>query len=140
MPKLALVERGIRRIKARDAAVRVRLPITPVILNQFRALWSNTAQEFDTIMLWAACCTAFFGFFRMGELTSLTVESRSPGHCVLVEDVAVNSVQPPSVIKLHLRSSKTDQYGQGVNIYPGENRIRFVSSDGPIGIPSRERQ
>ena len=22
--------------------------------------------EFDTVMLWAACCTAFFGFFRMG--------------------------------------------------------------------------
>ena len=119
MPKLALVERGIRRIKARDVAVRVRLPITPVILNQLRALWSSTAREFNTIMLWAACCTAFFGFFRMGELTSLTVDGRSPRHCVLVENVAVNSVQNPSIIKIHLRMSKTDQYGQGVNIYLG---------------------
>ena len=60
----------------------------------------------------------------MGELTSLTVEGRIPLLCVLVEDVAVDSVHNPSMIKIHLRTSKTDQYGQGVNIY-----LRRTGSD-----------
>ena len=119
MPKLALVERGIRRVKARESTPRARLPITPVILSQLKALWSSNAREFDTIMLWVACCTAFFGFFRMGEITSLTVDGRTPGHCVMVEDVTVDSVHNPSVIKIHLRSSKTDQYSRGVYVYLG---------------------
>ena len=73
----------------------------------------------DIIMLWAACCMAFFYFFRTGELTSHTADGWSPGHSVLVENLSVNSVHDLSIIKIHLRMSKTDQYGKGVNIYLG---------------------
>lgn len=124
MPKLALVERGIRRVKATDGAARVRLPITPIILSQLKVLWSGEAQEFDIIMLWVACCTAFISFFKMGEITYLTVDGWTPGHCVMVEDMAVNSVHNPSIIKIHLWTPKTDQYGQGVTIY-----LRRTGSD-----------
>ena len=54
MPKLSLVERGIRR--------GPRLPITPTILRQLRSLWSREASDYDIILMWAACCTAFFRF------------------------------------------------------------------------------
>ena len=66
-------------------------------------------------MLLVVCCTAFFGFFRVGELTSLTVGGRTPGHCVLVEDVTIDSVHNPSAVKIHLRTS--NQYEQGVYVY-----------------------
>ena len=119
MPKLSLVERGIRRVKSIEETGRVRLPITPNILRQLRALWAGNANEFDTIMLWAACCTAFFGFFRLGELTSQSTSGRSSAYGVSVGDVAVDNQENPSVIRIHLQKSKTDQFGRGVDIYMG---------------------
>ena len=66
MPKLSLVERGIRRSKSLQAE-RTRLPMTPGILRQLRALWSAKATDFDHIMLWAACCTAFFSGWERSQ-------------------------------------------------------------------------
>ena len=73
MPKLALVERGIRRVKLAEHAGRVYLTITLSILRQTKALWSKQAHDFDIVMLWTACCTAFFGFFRMLVKVSLNI-------------------------------------------------------------------
>ena len=116
MPKLDLVERGIRSLKAQQPESRPRLPITPTILRQLRALWSQKASEYETIMIWAACCTAFFGFFRIGEITEQSTESCSG---VEVSDVSVDDLEFPSTIRIHLRRSKTDQFNKGVNIYMG---------------------
>ena len=46
----------------------------------------------------------------MGEITSNTTEGRCPGHCVLVADVAIDNVHNPSIIKISLRSLKTNQF------------------------------
>ena len=118
MPKLSLVQRGIKRSRLQSAG-KPRLPITPAILRQLKALWAGQTIEFDTVMLWAACCTAFFGFFRMRELTSPTVTSHGPVDCVSVRDVAVDDHSNPSLVRIHLRKSKTDQMGRGVDIYLG---------------------
>lgn len=74
MPKLALVERGVCYLRVSDRTTWQGLPITPVILCQIKALWSREASDYGTIMLWAACCTAFFGLFRSGEVTSPTTD------------------------------------------------------------------
>ena len=118
MPKLVLVQRGIQRLRPQSAS-KPRLPITPDILRQLKALWTGQATDFNIIMLWAACCTAFFGFFRMGELTSPTVTNQGPVDCVSVGDVAVDDHNNPSLVRIHLRRSKTDQLGKGVDIYLG---------------------
>ena len=86
MPKLSLVERGIRRTKSSELSGRQRLPIIPSILRQIGALWSTRAHEFDIVMLWAACCTAFLGFFRMGEITSATTKGQQHDRGVMVDD------------------------------------------------------
>ena len=101
MPKLSLVQRGIQRSRPQSAG-KPRLPITPTILRQLKALWAGQAIDFDTVMLWAACCTVFFGFFRMGELTSPTVTSHGPVDCVSVGDVAVDDHSNPSLVRIHL--------------------------------------
>ena len=85
-----------------------------MILHQIKALCSREVSDYDMIMLWAACCT---GFFRMGEVTSPTTDGQSPGHCVSVADVVIDNTHNPSVIRIHLHSSKTDQFSQGVNIF-----------------------
>ena len=120
MPKLTLVERGIRRVKSTEVSGRERLPITPQILRQIKALWSKQAHEFDIVMSWAACCTAFFGFFRMGEITSSTTKGQQLDHCVRMGDVAIDNPHNPTTVRIHLRHSKTDQYGKGVDIYLGK--------------------
>ena len=55
----------------------------------------------------------------MGELTSPTVTSHGPVDCVSVGDVAVDDYSNPSLVRIHLRKSKTDQVGRGVDIYLG---------------------
>ena len=111
MPKLALVQRGIQRLRPQSAS-KPRLPITPDILRQLKALWTGQATDFNIIMLWAACCTAFFGFFRMGELTSPTATNQGPVDCVSVGDVAVDDHNNPSLVRIHLRRSKTTSWGR----------------------------
>ena len=118
MPKLALVQRGIHCLRPQSAS-KPHLPVTPDILRQLKALCTGQATDFNIIMLWAACCTAFFSIFRMGELTSPTVINQGPVDCVSIGDVAVDDHNNPSLVRIHLRKSKTDQLGKGVDIYLG---------------------
>ena len=60
--RLHYVLRGCRR--SLPTAVRSpRLPITPSILRLLYKCWSHYADDYDTVSMWAACCTAFFVFF-----------------------------------------------------------------------------
>ena len=51
-----------------------------------KSLWSSRAEDFDTVMMWAACFTAFFGFFRI----TVDNQTASNAHCVAVDDIAVD--------------------------------------------------
>ena len=56
--QLDLVLRGLKRKKPRGQDTR--LPITPWILRRIREVLMEKPHDFDNIMLWAACCLAFF--------------------------------------------------------------------------------
>ena len=68
--------------------------------------------------MWAACCMAFF---RIGKITvdSQAAHGRDTSHWVAVGDVAVDDRNSPSVLKIRLQHSKTDQYSQSVDVYLG---------------------
>ena len=117
--RLQLVLRGARRHLVSSVSEKPRLPITPAILRRIRASWASRAEEFDIVMLWAACCTAFFGFFRAGEITIPSRGSYDPQQHLSFRDVATDSFQAPQLIRLHLRRSKTDQLGRGADIFLG---------------------
>lgn len=119
-PRLDLVSRGIRRENALRSTSHPRLPITLPILRQVRALWSGSADNFDTIMLWAASTLCFFGFFRVGEITSPSDKGFNPQLHLSFSDVAVDSLSAPTVLQIHLKQSKTDQFRQGIDVFIGK--------------------
>lgn len=67
-------------------------------------------------MLWAACCVGFFGFMRSGEFTLQDLHTSPP---IRSTDVALDSHTNPTMCRLFLRRSKTDQEGKGIFIYVG---------------------
>ena len=118
-PKLPYVLKGIQRSHSTWASTKTkRLPITPDLLLRIHALWSKSPLSFDKIMLWAAFCLGFFGFFRSGEFTQSS--THNPGEYGLTtEDVTIDSRDNPQILTVLLRKSKTDPFGAGTHIYMG---------------------
>ena len=113
-PVLQYVLRGVRRVSR--PPTQPRLPITPQILRHIKSQWAPQGGETDYVMLWAACCAGFFGFMRAGEFTSRPGE-HPPS--LTVEDVAVDDRANPTMVRIHLKRSKTDPFRHGVDIYLG---------------------
>lgn len=119
--RLDYVMKGIKRtqVTSLPGPSRPRLPITPVILRQIRAAWAPN-PTFDRKMLWAAFTMGFFGFMRAGEFTLPSDGAYDPSCHLSVNDIAVDSHSSPSLLQVHLRSSKTDPFRRGISIYLGK--------------------
>ena len=64
-PRLQLTLKGIQRNQATSHPPRVRLPITLQIMQSINDLLTNQPLSYTNILIWAACCLAFFGFLRV---------------------------------------------------------------------------
>ena len=113
--------KGVKRQQARKVESRPknRLPITPFLLRSMRAFWEVDRCNRDNIMLWAACCTCFFGFLRSGEVTVPSMKLYDPTYHLSVGDVMLDSVSQPSVVHVRIKASKTDPFRQGVTVCLG---------------------
>ena len=119
-PRLAYVLKGVSRSQAAAPKPR-RLPITPQILRLLKDAWERgTVDAYSARLFWAISLTAFFGYFRIGELTQ-TGQSTRPA--VEVSDVSFEG--NPVRARVHLRFSKTDPNGAGADIILG-------STDDPL--------
>ena len=120
MPVLEHVLRGIKKEHSKKAPpTKPRLPITPHILLQLREIWEKDAHDFNCIMLWAACCTCYFGFLRSGEICTPSDAAYDPTTHLSLSDIAVDSRTNTSSIAVRIKASKTDPFRQGVTIYLG---------------------
>ena len=72
MPILEYLLRGSKYNQAKQCpeSKRTKVPVTPKILLQMRAVLVKSARNPDNIMLWAACAMCFFGFLRSGEISA----------------------------------------------------------------------
>ena len=61
----------------------------------------------------------FFGFFRSGEITVQSAGAFDPIVYLTWGDVSVDGNVPPSKIRIFLKPSKTDQFGQGIEVFVG---------------------
>ena len=109
-PRLQLALRGCKRLKPPQPSTR--LPITPDILRRTKACLSS---EFDDVMIWAAMCVGFFSFLWAGEFT--TSGHFDPSRNLSCKDISIDSHVDPSVIRIKLNHSKTDQFGVGAFIF-----------------------
>ena len=113
--------KGIKRCEAQQQnGTKERLPISPSILRKIKAVWESSASDPDTLMLWAACCTAFFGFLRVGEMTVPSDSSYDASVHLSLADVAVDDSAAPTVVRLRIKQSKTDPFRQGVDLFLGK--------------------
>ncbi len=113
---LSIIQRGIEREYSLTASKHTRLPITPQILRGIKVLWSPQQLQHNTIMLWSAICTAFFGFFRLGEITAPSASHFDPKVHLTFNDISIDDPVSTKVITLQIKCSKTDQLRAGTNI------------------------
>ena len=139
-PILGSVLRGIHRLPSTTPR-QCRRPITPGILYMLFTVWSAAPQEnqYDSAMLWAACCTAFFGFMHAGEFTCPSWQALTPNR-LSPSDVTVDSHQAPSVVSVRLHRSKSDPFGNGVTIYLGRTGQTICPVTALLGYLARRGQ
>ena len=86
----------------------------------------------NRVVLWAIAATAFFGFFRLGELLPDSAKSFSPTTHLAWGDVAVNSRTNPRMVQIHLKRSKCDQFGSGADIILGRTGVNLCPVTSPV--------
>ena len=107
MAKLKQVIRGVQRLRAEQGQQqRRRKPMTVQVLEILRRSWS---AGLDAKMLWAAATLSFFGFMRSGEVTVPSTRAYDPSRHLSWQDVSTDSVANPTVVRVTLKISKTDQ-------------------------------
>ena len=119
LPQLAYVLKGIRRKQGPRLKVDRRLPTTPAELRILKDVWAKRSPFYAAAMLWAAVCTGFFGFMRTGEITVSSVAAFDSSVHLTPQDVSVDSRVTPSVVRIHVKQSKTDPFRQDVNMFMG---------------------
>ena len=65
------------------------------------------------------CLYGVFWLFRLGELLVESADRFNPTTDLAWGDVAADSATHPSMLKIHLKQSKCDQFGVGVDIVIG---------------------
>ena len=122
MPRLCQIIKGVKVRQGQEGRVaRPRLPITPRILRLMKEVWFPSKSEplYDSLMLWAAATTAFFGFCRSGEITTPSENKYDPNVHLSLSDISTDNAQCPSMLSIKLKQSKTDQERKGVKIIIG---------------------
>ena len=113
--------RGVKRVEAsRGSNSRERLPISPGILRQIKAIWEAKGHDPDLVMLWAAACLGFFAFLRAGEMTVPSDTGFDPGVHLSYGDIAVDNPRTPTVMRVTIKQSKTDPFRRGIDLFLGK--------------------
>lgn len=115
--RLDLALKGLKR--QRPVRKDKRMPITPSILEVIGQSLVKHASKYDRLLIWAACCIGFFAFMRSGEVTVPEGARFDPTMHLTPRDVAVDSLQEPTMIRIRLKISKTDQARQGIELFVG---------------------
>ena len=117
-PRLQLTINGIKKSQVASFTPRVRLPITMQLMQKIQTLLQQSSS-YDSKMLWAACCLAFFGFLRVSEFTVPNQEGYDESMHLSLKDISLDNRSNPRLIKVVIKQSKTDPFRKGVYIYLG---------------------
>ena len=119
-PYIKLILQGIRKANTQKQPSLVRLPITISIMAKIKdTLEANCNPEFSNVLIWAACCTFFFGFLRCGEFLGPDGIWFDPQVHLCLSDVAIVEDKSKRRIHLRIKASKTDQFHAGSSVVLG---------------------
>ena len=108
---------------------------TCYIIRKIQEQWSVMSSDPDILMLWVAAVLCFFGFFRSGEITVPSQNAFDPRKHLSWGDIAVDNQLQPTMLRVMLKHSKTDQLGKGVEVYVcGKDWLLTMSSCWDVGI------
>ena len=123
MQKLKIVSNGITCVSAlKTKETHTRLPITPDILRRIYRLRQPNCHVYETTLMWAASTLCFFGFFRMAELA---IPNDKVYDCLIhlsPGDIATDSHTNPTMLQVHLKTSKTARDRKGTTVIVGRTR------------------
>ena len=109
-----LVTKTLQGLKRTAKAKRVRLPITVELLQGTLTMLSAVCRDtYEATLFRSAFSLAFFGFFRVGEITSAGRNDGNLNKVLSIHDIRWALDGSPIV---QLRFSKADQLGKGVSI------------------------
>ena len=136
LPILKRVQAGIKRDRLGTTPASVRLPVTPPLLRQLRQYLDATAHK-ERVAMWAICCMAFFGCFRLGELLLESPNSFDQQYHLTWIHVAVDSQTDPRMLHIDLKQSKTDQFHRGADIVVGRTGTNLCPVAAVLGPRTR---
>ena len=89
-------------------------------MHKIRTALLQEPHNYRNILLWAACCIAFFGFLRCSDFTVPSVHDYDPSAHLSFKDLSIDSRDSPSVIQLHIKQSKTNPFRKGIRLFLGK--------------------
>ena len=111
------IKLALKAVERQAPGVNKKLAITYDILCQFHQLLS---KNYDHIMIWAAMTLAHFACLRTAEFVSKNDVVFEKHSQLLEGDVSFCTLnQGERGLKVHLKSSKTDSTGKGLNVLVG---------------------
>ena len=120
MPRLDYTMKGENRVEAeKGGGQRTRLLRTPPLLRKLKSVWESSVVGHDTKMILAACCMAFFGLLRAGEMTVEDDGAFDKSVHLVVGDIAIDNQSSPSFVRVRIKQSKTDSFRRGVDLFLG---------------------
>ena len=105
-PLVQQLLKGIQKEASLTKRIRPCLPITPDIMTRIGKVLTKQPSPYQSIMLWAACCTAFFGFLRVSEFTVPSQQSYNPLFHLSLSDIALDNRHSPTTVRLHSSNQK----------------------------------
>ena len=108
---LQYVVRGVKHCESLEGSTfKERLPISPNLLKGLKEVWNSDREAPNRPMLWAACCIAFFGFLRIGEMVVPSKDTYDPNVHLNLSDVSVDNPERPTMLRISIKQSKTDPF------------------------------
>ena len=118
-PCLQLILKGIQKNQTISLPPRVHLPITLQVMQSIYNQLTNQPHSYTHILIWAACCLAFFSFLWVSEFT-IPSDASHDNQCHLsLADVSVDNRNNPQLLRVKIMQSKTHSFRKGVDIYLG---------------------
>ena len=116
---MKILLRGIARIGALRSRPLVRLPITASLMIKIKASLAALPETYDCTMLWAACCTGFFGFLRCAEFLLPDEGPFDPSLHLSLADIHLVISSSQWRFEICIKGSKTDQLRLGATVSLG---------------------